>query len=181
MNDAGRRMTDEGRRVRSQEACRKKQGRRVKAGRKSSFILHASSFVIVLLVCAVGAWLAQASPDSDLPPRPRPTPTTGSEPRNRMPTAYIRLTLPEPASDLWGVVQWQDSAGGWHDVDGWSGTLTAGEQVWGIFGPEFGRGPFRWLITQGPAGAALGETASFNLPASDGETLEVKAEVRRQK
>ena len=45
--------------------------------------------------------------------------------------AYIEM-LPSAAmtADSWSVVQWQDSSGGWHDVEGWQTSTADGGRWW---------------------------------------------------
>jgi len=69
-------------------------------------------------------------------------------------------------ADAWSVVQWQDFAGGWHDVEGWRGSLgQAGTRRWWVAPSDFGTGPFRWVVTQGPGGAILWSSEPFSLPS----------------
>jgi hypothetical protein len=90
------------------------------------------------------------------------------------------------------VVQWQDKAGGWHDVEGWQGTLEPdgspapqggtgagrdGSKRWWVAAKDFGTGPFRWIVTQGKNGRPLAASAWFNLPSVANETVRIEVEV----
>jgi hypothetical protein len=76
---------------------------------------------------------------------------------------------------VWTVVQWQDAFGGWHDVEGWQGTLDAGDQkVWWVADKDFSTGPFRWVVYQGQGGPSLVASESFYLPAVSGERVRVE-------
>jgi hypothetical protein len=70
-------------------------------------------------------------------------------------------------------VQWQDSAGGWHDVEGWRGPLAEGNRRWWVAAKDFGSGPFRWAIIEESGGRLLGASQPFNLPTQANETLQV--------
>lgn len=134
--------------------------------------------VVTALVCllAVAAWPRWAQAGRGLPPRERPSP---SQPENgdkddTPPGAYIQLTIRPIPPAAWTVVQWQDSAGGWHNVEGWQGPPNAaGQRRWWVSAKDFGTGPFRWVVKQGPNTALLGTSPNFNLPGSANELLEV--------
>jgi hypothetical protein len=80
--------------------------------------------------------------------------------------AYLGLQTQGAADGVWTVVQWQDSAGGWHDVEGWRGTLERGQKIWWVAQRDFGTGPFRWVIYEGQGGKLLATSESFYLPDS---------------
>ena len=143
--------------------------------------------VIVLLPAMVYA----------LPPRPTPEPTTEptlpSAPSSKPTGGFIELCVQFPPTwpwtkvhwqDLWTTVQWQDNLGNWHTVEGWQGELddvvvysnegVVGKKVWWSAETDQGKGPFRWLVTQGKDDALLVTSASFYLPARIGETVQVE-------
>ena len=67
----------------------------------------------------------------------------------------------------WVEVQWQDPAGGWHDVNGWAGPLNAaqGGYVYHYVDPkDFGKGPFRWVVSEKQGGTVLGMSGEFYFP-----------------
>ncbi len=118
---------------------------------------------------------AQAGPG--LPARETPVPTrpSGGDQHDSPSGAHIVLRVPSAPADVWTVVQWQDSAGGWHDVDGWQGTLDADNRiVWWLAPDLFGKGPFRWSVYQGDRAKLLTTSASFYLPGSAGEERQVE-------
>lgn len=132
--------------------------------------------LISLLVLAGPPAPIQAGPP--LPdrntPTPTPTPPSDDEEDDRPVGAYIELHVPTAPAEAWAIVQWQDSAGDWHDVEGWSGTLDErGNWRWWVDARDFGKGPFRWAVTQGDAGPQWGVSQSFWLPATAGETVQV--------
>jgi hypothetical protein len=135
------------------------------------------AFVIGLFGLIVGPALVQAGPT--LPPRDPPTPTPGSERdkgshKEKPVGAYIALQTSVAGAGAWSVVQWQDSNGNWHDVEGWRGPLSdANNRLWWVAAKDFGTGPFRWAVTQGPGGPLLGVSAPFNLPGAANETVQV--------
>lgn len=140
---------------------------------------------IITLLCILAAlappYPVQAGPD--LPPRD-PPPATPLPPspdkdkkdkdsKNRAPLgAYIELQAQPVSPSDWSVVQWQDSAGGWHEVEGWRGPLPDNTRWW-VAAKDFGAGPFRWVIQQGPGGPLLGQSPPFSLPQTAGETVRV--------
>ena len=71
-------------------------------------------------------------------------------------------------------MQGQDSAGGWQPVEGWRGALGAtGYKVWWVEAKDFGKGPFRWVVTQGENGPVLGASDPFKLPGGAGERVRI--------
>jgi hypothetical protein len=88
--------------------------------------------------------------------------------------AYVELLA---APGLWAVVQWQDMAGDWHDVEGWQGAADAdGLLRWWVEAGDFGGRPFRWAAYEGPDGPPACASAAFHLPAGPGESLRVTCE-----
>ena len=142
---------------------------------------HKTTLGCVFLILAGALWLigrplpAQAGPG--LPPRETPVPTrppAGGR-HDSLSGAYIVLRAPSAPAGAWTVVQWQDTAGNWHDVDGWQGTLEAGDQkMWWLAPDLFGKGPFRWLIYRGDRARLLAASAPFYLPDSAGEVHPVE-------
>jgi hypothetical protein len=65
----------------------------------------------------------------------------------------------------WTVVQWQDTLGAWHYVDGWQGTADGqGAVRWWVSSAQFGQGPFRWAVYDKPGGTILSVSRPFGLP-----------------
>ncbi|MCK6624301.1 MAG: hypothetical protein L6R45_03905 [Anaerolineae bacterium] len=127
-----------------------------------------------LIGLALGPGLVQAGPT--LPPRDPPGrghqgDDDGDGGSDKPVGAYIELQTQLAAAGAWSVVQWQDSAGNWHDVEGWRGPLAEGNRRWWVAAKDFGTGPFRWALTQGPGGPQLSVSAPFNLPAQANQTL----------
>ena len=130
---------------------------------------------------------AQAAPFR-LPPRPTRHPQVLPDPPRAPSGGFIDLRVlftPEGLQavahwqELWTIVQWQDRAGGWHDVTGWQGTLdeavsTEGQKVWWVADEDLGTGPFRWVVYQGRAGRELACSEPFDLPGAVGETVRVE-------
>jgi hypothetical protein len=77
----------------------------------------------------------------------------------------------------WANVQWLDTLGQWQNVTGWQGPLEVvpGSNVsykqWGVMPKDYGRGPFRWVVTTHQAGAVWATSPQFHLPDGDGATL----------
>ena len=144
-------------------------------------ILGVSIFVLVVL-----AW---ATPDTVAQGPPLPTPTNVSsgggsggggsdndddDDDHRPIGAYIALQVQPASSELWTVVQWQDSAGGWHDVEGWRGTLdSSGYRRWWVAAKDFNTGPFWWVVKRGANGPVVGTSDPFTLPGQANSTLQV--------
>jgi hypothetical protein len=143
----------------------------------------------LLVIATLPAWV-QAQPN-DLPPRPvTPTPYPHEKPGTGAGSAgqagaWIELHCHLPAQslsiygpELWTAVQWQDTGGGWHGVEGWRGTLDevvsgVGKKVWWVAERDFGTGPFRWSVRHGYGGELLAVSESFTLPGAAGETARV--------
>jgi hypothetical protein len=77
----------------------------------------------------------------------------------------------------WAAVQWQDSAGGWHEVEGWRGAV-AGSSHWWVHPKDFGKGSFRWVVMAGAGGVQWAVSPSFNLPGQPNETLRVEVSLK---
>lgn len=135
-------------------------------------LLFAAVFMSLMVM------FAPAKPAQALPPRPNtPTPTALPLPTPKetpdedwLTGAYIRLQTGTTVggASLWCVVQWQDNAGNWRDVEGWSGYTEDGGKRWWVAPKDFGRGPFRWAV-YGGGGAVLGTSDVFSLPAAAGQ------------
>lgn len=125
------------------------------------------------------------------PPSPAPLPPSPPEQeprqRTRPSVATIQLLAELPDSDitwqsLWTAVQWQDTAGRWHDVEGWRGFLdaisgTTGTKTWWVAAKDYGTGPFRWIVRREMGGERLGESELFYLPPKGGNLLIIPVQV----
>jgi len=138
--------------------------------------------LLLSLLSALASARSEASPLA-LPTRPEdaePPPPPGSggddDDKDEPVGAHIVLQVPSAPTGVWTIVQWQDSAGGWHDIDGWQGTLDEGDQkMWWLASDLFGKGPFRWLVYQSTRGEKLlAASESFYLPDAEGEKLWVE-------
>lgn len=123
-------------------------------------------FVVALLM--MGLWQPAAQAGT-LPPPPRATLTP--TPHSSVGT-YIELRLPTDNINLWTVVQWQDRAGGWHDVESWQGVLDSihehkGDKIWWVLPYSYGDGPCRWLVYDRAGGKLLATSRSFYLPVAN--------------
>jgi len=79
-------------------------------------------------------------------------------------------------SNSWITVEWLDSNGMWQPVVGWQGQADlidgSGNLVkqFGVYQQNYGQGPFRWAVYNGPSGGSLLEVSpNFNLPSADGQ------------
>lgn len=126
----------------------------------------------------VGLTLAPPPVKAMLPPRYTPTPVvvddTGDDP-DEPAGAAIELHVNTAPAGLWSVVQWQDSAGDWREVEGWRGTLDAGGYIqWWVAPADFGKGPFRWSVYHHQGGRLRAESEPFYLPRQAGEITRVQ-------
>lgn len=138
-----------------------------------------AGLICTFLAGALPPSMTQAALISPLPPRSTPVPPPADEDDEPI-DAYIELQVQSAPSGVWTVVQWQDSAGIWHDVKGWQGTLDeGGRRVWWVARTDFGKGPFRWVIYQSPDGDRLAESETFYLPNSTGETGTIEVSLNR--
>ncbi|MGQ9681042.1 MAG: hypothetical protein ACUVX9_00740 [Anaerolineae bacterium] len=80
--------------------------------------------------------------------------------------------------DLWTVVQWQDTGGGWHDVQGWQGWLDGESKTWWVAPQDLGTGPFRWVVYHGRCGAVAGASGPFLLPNAPDQVVEARVVLR---
>jgi len=105
-----------------------------------------------------------------LPPRPTAVPSPA---RAKLDGGFLELHVEGLAvEELWTIVQWKDAQGGWHDVQGWQGTLDEGNiKTWWVGAEDLGTGPFHWKVTSD--GKVLGTSEEFLLPAQPGEKLQV--------
>jgi hypothetical protein len=144
-------------------------------------------FLSVVILLSVGLLLVLASStgiQAQGPTLPTPTNVPGDGgngsgggkdgSRGTPPVAYIELNVLSAPTGAWSVVQWQDSAGNWHDVEGWRSSLPEnGIQRWVVEAKDFNTGPFRWVVRQGQLGSTAGMSNPFNLPAGANETVRV--------
>lgn len=141
------------------------------------------TILIAGIICSLLLITLPPSPmQAMLPPRYTPTPAgspdanDGDKPGKRI-GAYIELQVRAATPGLWTIVQWQDSAGGWHDVEGWQGAFDEGnKKMWWVEAKDLGTGPFRWAIYQGQNGPLLASSESFHLPHRAGEILRVEVQ-----
>jgi len=142
--------------------------------------------IAVAIICVLVANLLPSSSAraTQLALPPRPTPTTTLKPPKSAPDGgvielYIKFDQAiVPTQALWSIVQWQDSLGMWHDVDGWQGTpdaiITGGAtKTWWVNKTDLGKGPFRWVIYAADKNKWLAESPSFYLPKTPGQKVEI--------
>ncbi len=150
---------------------------------KKELILIKLTFTILFIsLLAWTIWPPVA--EAGLPPRNTPTPIPAPSDRDKDKDddtpigAWLELQAGGDHAGEWSEVQWQNSAGAWENVDGWQGTLDeAGRCRWWVAAKDFGRGPFRWVITQGKGGPAIYTSELFYLPTGATETMQVVVSV----
>jgi len=133
-------------------------------GRSLALTLLVGMILFPLLVSA-GPTLPPRNP----PPADAPPPSDDDDDDGGPLIAHIVL---QSAASGWGVVQWQNSAGGWEDVEGWQGSVSTNSR-WAVLAKDFGTGPFRWVVKSGPGGSIVSESAPFDLPGGAGEVVGV--------
>ena len=130
-------------------------------------------FILLFIGLALLWFVQPALAGPGLPPRDFPKNQTGGDDDNdKLVGAYLALIAPDAPFDAWAIVQWQDSAGNWHDVEGWRGWLSDSSRWW-VHPRDFGTGPFRWVVTQGIQGPVWQISQPFNLPAEGTEVVQV--------
>jgi hypothetical protein len=125
--------------------------------------------VVIVGLLLIGSWQPAAQAGPLPPPRATLTPT----PRAFSSAGtYIELRLPTDNINLWTVVQWQDSAGNWHDVESWRGVLDKitdhkGDKIWWVLPYSYGDGPCRWQVYDRAGGRLLATSHAFYLPVAN--------------
>jgi len=134
-----------------------------------------------IIVLALGLMIAlamRATPAQALPPRPTPVPEATSIPPARTIGGWIDLRA-QNAKAQWSVVQWQDSAGNWVNVDSWRGAFDAvsdgvGVKTWWVDQATFGTTPFRWVVYDATTKQVVATSQPFNLPTENKQTVSVQ-------
>lgn len=142
---------------------------------------HRSIWMDTLIVLLIGLtlliWLPRPlQADENLPPRTKPAAVNSEKGRHndRPLGAHIQLQLPNGQPGAWTVVQWQDSAGNWHDVEGWQGVIEGNQKTWWVDAKDFRTGPFRWVVYAEQNGQILSQSNPFYLPTGATETVMVE-------
>lgn len=146
--------------------------------RKYRLLFCLSIFLLILGGLAGTVWpVSTVQAEGGLPPRERPVPLRpADDDDDDAPVgAYIELHVSPVPPGARSVVQWQDYAGNWHNVEGWQGELGPDAfERWWVAAKDFNTGPFRWQVTQGHAGSGLGVSQPFNLPAGGNQVVRVE-------
>lgn len=132
--------------------------------------------LLVGLLMAGMAWLLAVPADvsADLPPRPDETgtPSPSSDDEDEFVGAYITLRT---NGGTWGMVQWQDANGDWHDVEGWGGQLENSQAVWWVSPQHYKTGPYRWVVYDVAGGTQVAVSDMFYLPGEHQAVISVSA------
>ena len=132
-----------------------------------------SAFLLALGLVVFAGQTPPAVLADGLPPRETPTSGQGGDGNGGAAAgAYIELVAPDIPAGSWAAVLWQDSGGGWHDVEGWHGWIEDSCRWW-VHPKDFGSGPFRWVVTQGPGGTEVHSSAPFSLPNGTGQVKQI--------
>jgi hypothetical protein len=142
-------------------------------------VFTSSWLIFGIIVIGLLLWAGLSAPDAHaivvvVPPTPTPIVDHKKDSKkDHYPIgAHIEL---HGAGGAWGAVQWQDSAGNWHDVEGWRGSLSGGGQSWWVAKKDFGTGPFRWVVSQSPTGPIVGMSQPFYLPTEANQVMVIAA------
>ncbi len=123
------------------------------------------------------------APIATLPPRVTAVPQPVTQSSASLAAAiHLIVQVSSPTlsvADLWAEVEWLDSTGVWHTVEGWQGPLdgisgNTGSATWYLGPQALGTGPFRWVLYDGRGGALLSSSAPFALPTMVGTTVTVE-------
>jgi hypothetical protein len=134
---------------------------------------------------AFGASALHAAPPA-LPPRPTIEPIAEPTaaplpPGPKLVGGWIQVRVAN-GSGQWTVVQWQDSAGNWNNVEGWRGAFDTvvngvGTKTWWIEQPLFGAPNFRWVVYEPGSGEVLGQSQPFSMPQENRQTVTVEISI----
>jgi len=132
----------------------------------SALVAFALFLLAIALVTPVNA---------DLPPRPTEPPPPTDAPRMRALGGWIELRAQNVKSQ-WSVVQWQDSAGNWINVESWrsafdSVTGGVGKKTWWVDQTSFGPTLYRWVVYDASNNQVLAQSAPFKLPIENKQTV----------
>lgn len=138
-------------------------------------MLFAFSFLAVSVNHSSASPAGLPTRPTDMPtavntPTPTPIPATATPVPIVTPKAYgayiqLQVSGTYDPTHLWTIVQWEDTDGGWHNVDGWQGTLDDGiSKTWWVAPEDFNTGPFRWAVYNQKGGDLLATSNSFQLP-----------------
>jgi hypothetical protein len=121
--------------------------------KQGALLLICGVMLFMFTFLAVRVYPTWAAPPQ-MPPRPpKPTPTRLPQTDNSShvsisaswASAFIHLNVVGGDVNTYTMIEWQDSRGNWHAVDGWRGTLEDGIwKRWWLPSYLFGAGPFRW-------------------------------------
>lgn len=150
--------------------------------------LNKAVLAVICLLSLIYVWfglgsrpaVVQAAP----PPRPTVTPRPTSTPTPLAPAtkpaqtpkpgvATLLLQVQPKQEGLWSVVQWQDPAGNWQDIEGWRGTVVNGKTIWWVESKDWGASPYRWVVYQPGNGLVKAISTPFALPAQAQQVLTV--------
>lgn len=128
--------------------------------------LTVSSTLIVFALLVAMALVTPAS--ASLPPRPTAAPP-------RIVGGWIELRA-QNGKAQWTLVQWQDSAGNWVNVEAWRGAFDAvtngvGVKTWWVDQALFGATPYRWVVYDPTNNQVVAASAPFNLPIENKQTV----------
>ncbi|MBI5029561.1 MAG: hypothetical protein HZB51_03480 [Chloroflexi bacterium] len=136
---------------------------------------------IIIALVVVFALSMLTTPALALPPRPTIAPEATAVPPARTIGGWIELRV-QNAKAQWSVVQWQDSAGNWIDVDSWRGAFDSvsdgvGKKTWWVDQTSFTTTPFRWVVYDAATKQIVATSQPFNLPTENKQTVSVSVTI----
>jgi len=153
--------------------------------------------LVVPTLTSAGASLSDAEgrvPRSTTYPPPKPGEIIEEESKWAQFALWVSFTPEWPGlglqwQELWTVVEWQDPLGDWYEVESddgtmaWQGTLDYIDKegkawkVWWVDPPDYGKGPFRWVIYDRQGGNVMVVTHNFYLPSGANKRVIVETSV----
>lgn len=141
--------------------------------------LLAIVLIVILLVLQVGSKPAYA--DTEQATRNWAGATAlqvnKTDGKEKLEGVYLSLRVKPANVVYWTTVEWQDGAGIWHLVDGWTGYTQNGALRWYADNNLLGKGPFRWNVYTQDRCCLLVPGIPFMLPKQPGATVVTSANI----
>lgn len=136
-------------------------------------------FILIFTVLLGPSYLEAQEEHPHLPPRPNPPSHESNSDQSkdsvRNAGAWITLYTIPYQPGLWTIVQWSDGVNNWLDSNGWQGSYNQEDHVsWFVEQKDFGKGPFRWVVDDGPGGRLLATSQVFYLPTKADEVIRIE-------
>ena len=133
----------------------------------------------LLFLASLPALAYNMADDGIRSPRPTLTPTpsaTTAVSERQTTVAGITLIVDGDVGGIETAVEWLDEDENWNTVEGWRSPFNAYKQVtWAVAANDFGKGPFRWVISQD--GVTIESSSDFYLPLSNSEVVTIHVDI----